>query len=177
MATTIQRMIHERNQADSEPLEVVQSDPFSYDIVGAASDDLNKYGGLASSALLEVASSAMKSKEDAAKAAAYANSDAGKAAATAKDARMKANLAAADAMGELDANGPKHKAATELELTARAAEAKAAVYAPPGGSGGAGPSGQGGHGGASFFSQYKIPLLIGGGVLGLLTIVLIARRK
>ncbi len=73
--TTVERMIAERNRTDNEPLEVVQSDPFSYDIVGAASDDLNKYGGLASSALLEVASSAMKSKEDAAKAAAFANSD------------------------------------------------------------------------------------------------------
>lgn len=170
---TIDRLIRERDEADNEPLEYV----------GAASDDVSKYMPLASGVLSELVTNQLKSNETSQAAAQFAASPAGQAQAAAKDLTLKAQLAQADALGETDLNGPKHKAAADLATQAQSAQAKAAVYGAqtsltPGATTPTGmtPGGHG-QGGGSFFSKYKVPLLIGGGVGILGLIVLIVKRK
>jgi len=108
------------------------------ELFGASAEDAATWSTLVSELAKgagAVASSELKKKDDAKKAAAEAekNKEANEARATAAAMRKKAGIAAAEALAEKDPNGPLHQVAAQAETAARVAEAKAAIYASPGG--------------------------------------------
>lgn len=119
------------------------------ELFGASAEDAAMWSNLVAELAKgggAVAASELKKKEDA-KAAEQAKKDAEKKAAAeaeknregnearaaAAAARKRASIAAAEALAEKDPKGPLHNVAEQLETAARVAEAKAAIYASPGG--------------------------------------------
>lgn len=148
--------------------------------VGALSDDLAKYLPLATGAATEVAVDAQKKKEAADAAKAAAGSEGAKATAAAQLARKNAAMAQADAITETDPAGPKHKLAVQLDLEARAAEAKAGFFGGAPSAGGAmSPMAMAAFGPQGKKSNTMTYALVGAGVVaaGLITILLVKRKR
>ena len=152
------------------------------EILGETSDDVKTYVPLAAGAIAEIAAQQLKNKEQAAAKAKLESGEAFQAQKLADDLNKKAAMASIDASTETDANGPKHRAAAELNLQALAATQKAmyfkqqAMMSQMPGSTAMTPPGYGmPKQESSIFTTKNI--LIGVGVLGLLGVVVYAVRK
>lgn len=161
---------------DSEPVEGGEH------LYGVASEDVKTYLPLATGLVTELTATELKKKEAREAEEKLKSSEGYKAQQAAADARKRAEMAKAEAVTESDPNGPKHKAAAQLELEAMAAEQKARYFASlstanvlPGAAGG--PSGgyAPGGGGSDLFSTRN--LMIGGAILGGVVVLAMVMRR